>query len=133
MTFEEAMALQPIWVQVWVWWMVLVTVVAIVALLFSRPTRRDAAILLVVTVANTLFMQWLFAELGFVRLLGLSHVIFWTPLAVYLWLRLNNEAIKTPFRQVIWVLLATISASLVFDYVDVARYLLGARAPLAQA
>jgi hypothetical protein len=78
-------------------------------------------------------MQWLYGELGYVRLLGLAHVLFWTPLAIYLYLRLKNPDVVTPFRQVMWFLLLTMLVSLAFDYTDIVRYLLGEREPMAAA
>lgn len=133
MSFEEAIALQPLWVQYWVNFMGLVLVVSFVTFLFSKVTWRDAFILVITTIPMALFMQWLYDQLGYVRLLGLPHVLIWTPLAIYLWFRLGNRDIRMPFRQVMWLLLATIIASLAFDYVDVARYLLGERAPMIPA
>lgn len=130
MTFEEALAQQPQWVQIWVNVMAVILVGSFITLLFSRPTRRDALIILLVNIPNVLLVQWMYAQLGYVRLLGLPHIIFWTPLAVYLVLRLRDPAIIAPFRQVIWLLLAMMLISLAFDYTDVARYLLGERAPL---
>jgi hypothetical protein len=130
MTFEEALAQQPQWVQIWVNLMAAILVGSFITLLFSRATRRDALVILLVNIPNVLLLQWMYAQLGYVRLLGLPHLIFWTPLAVYLALRLRDPAIVAPFRQVIWLLLAMMLISLAFDYTDVARYLLGERAPL---
>jgi hypothetical protein len=130
MTFEEALAQQPQWVQIWVNLMAAILVGSFITLLFSRATRRDALVILLVNIPNVLLLQWMYAQLGYVRLLGLPHLIFWTPLAVYLVLRLRDPAIVAPFRQVIWLLLAMMLISLAFDYTDVARYLLGERAPL---
>lgn len=133
MTFEEALAQQPQWVQYWVTFMTVVLVGSIVVFLFSRVTRRDALIVFLVNVPVMLFMQWLYGELGYVRLLGLAHVLFWTPLAIYLYLRLKNPDIVTPFRQVMWLLLLTMLVSLAFDYTDVVRYLLGEQEPMVAA
>jgi hypothetical protein len=130
MTFEEALAQQPQWVQIWVNLMAAILVGSFITLLFSRATRRDALVILLVNIPTVLLLQWMYAQLGYVRLLGLPHIIFWTPLAVYLVLRLRDPAIVAPFRQVIWLLLAMMLISLTFDYTDVARYLLGERAPL---
>lgn len=130
MSFEDAIAQQPQWVQIWVKVMTVVLIGAFLVLLFSKATRRDSLAILIAMVPIMLMMQWLYDTLGYVRLLGLPHVIFWTPLAVYLWWRLSDPRINAPFRQVIWLLLATITVSLAFDYVDVARYLLGERAAL---
>jgi hypothetical protein len=133
MTFEEAIAEQPQWVQLWVSWMSFVLIGSFVALLFSKATRRDALILLAVNLPMVFAMQWLYAQVGYVRLLGLPHVIFWTPLVIYFIRRLRDPSITAPFRQVIWLLLSTMIISLGFDYADVARYLLGEREALVTA
>jgi len=127
MSFEEAIATQPQWVQYWLNWMGLVIVATFGVLLFSKTTRRDSLIILATMIAAYFSMVWLYQQLGFVRLLGIVHVILWTPLAVYLWNRLKNPQITTPFRQIIWLFLATITVSLMFDYADVVRYVLGER------
>jgi len=130
MSFEEAIATQPQWVQYWLNWMGLVIVATFATLLFSKTTRRDSVIILATMVAAYFSMIWLYQQLGFVRLLGVVHVILWTPLAIYLWNRLKNPEITTPFRQIIWLFLATITVSLMFDFADVVRYVLGERASM---
>lgn len=131
MSFEEAVAQQPQWVQIWVNVIGFVLIGSFVVLLFSKVTRRDAFILLAVNVAVVGFVMWQYSQMGYTRLLGLGHILFWTPLVWYFWQRLKNPAIVTPFRQVIWLLIATLVASLAFDYADAIRYLLGERAPMA--
>ena len=130
MSFEEALATQPMWIRLWVNWMGIAIIISIVVLLFSKVTRRDAAIILITNAIAFGSMQWLYQKVGYVRLLGIVHVILWTPLALYLWQRLKVEEIGVPYRQVIWLLLATMIISLGFDYVDVARYLLGEHASM---
>ena len=39
------------------------------------------------------FMNWLYGEVGYVRLLGLAHVVFWGP--VYGWIIWRRRAIGT--------------------------------------
>ena len=127
MSFEEALATQPAWVQIWVTIMGLVIAVSVVAMLIHAPTRRDAVIVAVAMAATVAAMQWLYAKVGYVRLLGIVHVVIWTPLVIYLWRRLSDPRIASPFRQLICLFLATLIVSLAFDYADVARYLLGER------
>ena len=131
MTFDEALATQPEWVRVWIMCMAVVIVVTIVALLFSKATRRDAAVILVAMLAVYPSMMWLYGQVGYVRLLGIVHLIFWTPLVGYLFWRLKDASIITPFRQIIWLFLAIILISLAFDTADVVRYVLGERASMA--
>ncbi|MFY0611450.1 MAG: hypothetical protein JXQ99_07995 [Hyphomicrobiaceae bacterium] len=132
MSFEDAVATQPAWVRYWVAWMGIAIIGTMIALLFSKATRRDSAVILVTTAVIYFAMMWLYQQIGFVRLLGIVHVVVWTPLAVYLWQRLKNPEIIAPFRHVIIVFLVTIVLSLAFDYVDVARYMLGERGSMAQ-
>lgn len=127
MSFDEAIATQPTWVQLWVNAMGIVILGTMIALLFSKATRRDSLLILGTSLVIFFLMDWLYREIGFVRLLGIVHVVIWTPLAIYFWRRLNDPEIVAPFRQVIWLFLATIVVSLLFDYADVVRYLLGER------
>ena len=127
MTLEQAIATQPQWVQLWTSWMGIVILGTMLVLLFSKTTWRDAVIIFATSVLAFFAMNWLYDKVGMVRLLGIVHVFLWTPLAIYFWHRLKNPEIGPPFRQVLWVFLATIIASLAFDYVDVARYALGER------
>ena len=131
MSFEEAVAQQPQWVQIWVNVIGFVLIGSFVVLLFSKATRRDALILLAVNVAVVGFVMWQYSQMGYTRLLGLGHILFWTPLVWYFWRRLKHPEIGTPFRQVMWLLIATLVVSLAFDYADAVRYLLGDRAPMA--
>ena len=69
-------------------------------------------------------------EIGYVRLLGIVHVILWTPLFVYLLRRAWHGEMRPGFRVVMWLFVVSLAISLVFDYVDVVRYLLGERASM---
>ncbi len=126
MSLGEAIAQQPLWLQIWVYWMVITNLAGILFVLGRVEARWVVGAFLV----NSLFMSWLNDTQGYTRLLGLSHVVFWTPLAVFLFRRLPSTEARTPFGMWIRVLLITIVLSLVVDYIDVVRYLLGERAPL---
>ncbi|MEQ9491244.1 MAG: hypothetical protein RIM72_19860 [Alphaproteobacteria bacterium] len=131
MSFMEAVMVQPPLVRYWVFWLAFITTISWIVLLLSRQTRRDGLILFLASVAVTVWMQWLYATEGFVRLLGLPHVVLWTPLLIYFVYRVRTVRYETPFRQIVYALMASIAVSLIFDYIDVARYLLGNREPLA--
>jgi len=131
MSFSEAVATMPDAIRLWVLWLTIVMVVAPVALMVDRTARREGLVVLVSTVAVMVSMQALHAAVGFVRLLGLPHVIVWTPLAVWLVRRLRVAPLSRPAQATIGVFLASILFSLVFDFADVARYLAGDRAPMA--
>lgn len=111
---------EPLWLQAWVGWMMVLNTAC---LLFLR--QRTAKIVLVAWIGNILTMAVLYEVVGYVRLLGLSHVIWWTPLVIYLWRQRGQFPTQTAFGVWVRVLLLTNAASLVIDYIDVARYLMG--------
>ncbi|MFQ5664861.1 MAG: hypothetical protein ACE5I7_00355 [Candidatus Binatia bacterium] len=113
---------EPAWLQMWVAWMVILNSASIV---FLR--RREARWVLSAWIANMIFMSILFAVNGFNRLLGLSHVLWWTPLVIYLWRRLPALERSGAFAAWLRILLVTDTLSLVVDFSDVIRYLLGDR------
>lgn len=70
--------------------------------------------------ANAVFMALLYEQMGYGKHLGLAHVVFWTPLV--LWLVTRFEAIQarsTAFAVYVLVLIATNTISLGIDYADV--------------
>ncbi len=112
---------QPTWLVAWVLWMMAVNLASVLWV----GTRVEARWVLGAFALAASFMQVLFWAVGYARLLGLAHVLAWTPLVVYLarrWPRLEPG----PYRAWVGALLATDVTSLVVDYTDVARYLLGA-------
>ena len=112
----------PLWLQAWIAWMGLVNFTAV---LFLR--RVEARWALAAFAGAGIFMSILVELNGFNRLLGLGHVVFWTPLVVYLARRRWHLERDGTFSRWVTVLLATNTLSLVVDYVDVIRYLLGDR------
>ncbi len=126
--FNEAMfTLASGWQTVWLYWMSFAIIVTPLVLVFSKATRRDALIVLLTNIAMLVGMGWVYEQMGYVRLMGIVHVILWTPLLVYLFLRAKKGEMPLLCRLFIWMFVATLAVSLVFDYTDVARYLLGER------
>lgn len=122
-SLPAAIMMQPFWLQAWIGWLVLVNVFG--AFIFVR--RPEAKWVLIAMAGNAVFMNWLFAEYGYQRILGLAHVVFWTPLLGYLWLRRRQWRLHSFGGKWIAVLFATNLTSLVIDYIDVVRYLAGER------
>ncbi|GMG84258.1 hypothetical protein LNKW23_34730 [Paralimibaculum aggregatum] len=129
MGLADAIATLPDWVRLWVLWLNIATLGSFAVLALRRATWIEAAAILLANLAMVPVMRWLYAELGFVRLLGLPHLLFWTPLAIFLLLRLGR-GVPGPQRQVLWIYLASIGLSLAFDAADVIRYILGERASM---
>ena len=129
MTFSEAIASQPQWIVAWVYFMMAVFALSILVLACSKTTRLAALFAALAFILGAVMLNVMYGQMGYVRLLGLPHLVFWTPLAVYLWTRLRSGAVTGIFRITMIVLLATIAVSLAFDIADVARYLAGERTP----
>ncbi|MBZ8134163.1 hypothetical protein [Afifella sp. IM 167] len=130
MTFPEAVWSLPPLIRWWVVWLGVITTISGMALLFARATRKDGLILLAVAVAVATWMSVLYAEHGMVRLLALPHVVLWTPLLVWIVWRLGKGAYPAPYRQLVVVLAVSLFVSLLFDYADLVRWLMGDRAPM---
>jgi len=128
---EEAIAQQPMWLGIWLNWLFFGAFILPLALLIWRQSRLVAVLTVGVGVLAGAAVYFLYEQLGYVKLLGLPHVILWTPLAYYLFQQIKRPDMPDWPRRIIWVVLITILISLAFDYVDVIRYLLGNRTPLA--
>jgi len=116
---------EPLWLQAWVGWMMLINTASLFFLSYREPR-----VVLGVWIGNIITMTGMYEYFGYVRFLGLSHVIWWTPLVIFLVMRLSQIEKGKRVRTWILVLIATNVVSLVVDYIDVARYLLGEREPM---
>lgn len=129
-----AIATEPMWLQVWV----LMLGVANLAAMFFVITRQSGKVAVRVEafaiifsfLAAGVFMSWLYGKVGYVRLLGLPHLVFWLPVFVWLLRKFLRGEFSAPFKQYLVVYFAIAGLSLVIDAADVARYLLGDRQPL---
>lgn len=111
---------QPAWLVAWVGWLMVVNTLSVV---FVKHVA--ARWVLAAWIGNALTMTLLHIEFGFTRILGLSHVIWWTPLLIYLWRTGAWRPLTGAARYWVLALLLTNAASLVIDYVDVIRYFTG--------
>lgn len=130
MTLADAVATQGPVLRLWVLWLLVIMLAAPAVLLLFRNTRVDGVIGLAAAFAIMISMQWLYAQVGFVRLLALPHVAVWTPLAIYLFLRLRGGRMPAVAKAVTWLFLLSILVSLAFDYADMIRWFLGERGSL---
>ncbi|ABD54542.1 hypothetical protein [Jannaschia sp. CCS1] len=131
MSFEEALALQPTWVQIWLNVLLFGAFILPLSFLIWRQSRLAGAVTVVTSVVAGLAITWMYAQMGYVKLLGLPHVVLWTPLALFLWRQIRRVDMPVWPRRLMSVSLVIIGISLAFDYVDVARWVLGERAAMA--
>jgi hypothetical protein len=108
---------QPAPLSYWLNWMGFVNL--LLPLLFVWR-HWEARVVPVVFLLNAAFMALLYEQMGYGKHLGLAHVVFWTPLV--LWLVARYEAIlarSVLFAAYVLVLIATNTISLGIDYADV--------------
>jgi len=130
-SFEEAVALQPAWVGLWLNILLFGAFILPVALLFWRASRMAGVWSLIAAVLSGVSVTWMFNQLGYVKLLGLPHLVFWAPLLVYLWSQSKRADMPNWPRRIMFVVMSVLAISLAFDAVDVARYILGERGSFA--
>ncbi|MEO0369870.1 MAG: hypothetical protein AAF231_00295 [Pseudomonadota bacterium] len=125
MSLSDAIATQATWIQIWVGWLAVLNLGTLAALLITPATRRHGLVIGAAFVANYLFMNWLYAQYGYTRILGLSHVLIWGPLMIYLMAALRSDSITSWRRPLTFVFVFSMSISLAFDILDVARWFMG--------
>ena len=131
MNFFDAVAQQPQWVRIWLDWLVFGLLVLPFALFFWPQSRKSAMAILLSHIPTVIAVAWLFGRLGYVKFLGFPHILFWTPVAVYLVSQLRRGKLPPWPRRITIVILATFIGTLAFDYTDSVRYVLGERTPTA--
>jgi hypothetical protein len=119
---DAYVAALPQWVQLWMYWMLAVLGVGSLVFSFFRSEARWLLLSFVVTIVATMALGM---TVGWNKLWGVTHLVFWTPVAV-LFIRRWGQIDKRSVYGVWFVLaLATMLISLVFDAKDFVEYLMG--------
>ena len=126
MTLNDHLMASPPWLLAW---LAVLSLVNFGAVFFAISDKRARFILLAM-ILNVFFMSALFEVFGYTRILGLSHVVFWTPLLIYLWKSRSAHPERVWTGRYIRAVLLVNGLSLVIDYIDVIRFIAGDRAPL---
>jgi hypothetical protein len=111
----------PQWVY---WWTRVIDASNWLLIPFALYDRRARWALLAWFV-NVILILSLYNIFGYVRILGLSHIIAWTPLLPYLLKTRKPFGKETWAGRYLYWFMAVISISLVFDYIDLIRYVSG--------
>ena len=113
----------------WKLWMNVLMIFNFGAIIFVLKDVRARWVVMAM-IGNGLFMSLLYSQCGYTRILGLSHIVFWTPLLVYLWKKRNAFLDHVWATRWMWGVMIVNGLSLLIDYTDVIRYLLGDKAPV---
>ncbi len=123
-SFFKAMLCMP---NPWVAWLTLLMAANMVMPIFFIETL-EAQVVLATMMASAALMMFLFVKKGFVRLLGLGHVL-WIPMVFWLSARADFASASTGLEHWLLVVMVLNGLSLIIDAVDVIRYAKGERAP----
>ena len=128
-TMGEAILTAPWWLQAWIGILVLAIAGALLFVVGRDQgewrVRPEAVAIIASAVLASMIMDWIYVSYGYVRLLGLGHLIAWTP--VYLWIITHRQRfpVTTIYGKYIRFYLIIAGISLLIDAADVIRYLLG--------
>ena len=120
--FNRGVLKLPLWVQAF---MILLVGANMVSPLFFWA-HFEAKVVFGVFMASFGTMVLLTSIFGFVRLLGISHIL-WIPMISFLWPVLAEHAAETYFGLWFRILIGLNTLSLAFDALDVTRYIRGDR------
>lgn len=133
-TLNDAILSEPMWLQGWVGLLVIANLLALAFVATKQSgkwaMRKEAVAILVSFFAAGALMTWMYGQFGYVRLLGLPHLIFWGPVFVWLLIRFRKGDFESPFSKYLIFYFLIAGISLVVDAIDVVRYLAGDTTPL---
>ena len=118
----EHIAAQPFWIAAWIYWMIFINGLSVCFVGHSEGRWVLAA-----GIALLATMYLLSLRFGDSRILGLAHLVWWTPLVVYLFRRRAGFGVGG-FGGWARLLVLTNAAALVVQAAGVLRFLLGDRA-----
>jgi hypothetical protein len=113
----------------WNLWVGLQALVNMVGgLIFIRTLEGQMA--LACLMLSFLIMWGIYVQKGFVRLLGLGHLIAWSPMMVWFGNVIAQGNAEGWFEYWLISVLVINGLSMMIDFVDVVRYSLGDRQPI---
>jgi hypothetical protein len=115
--------LAPFW---WLWLGALMVVNIAMPLMHLETV--EARIVLVAVAVGMLIQFSIIARLGFVRLLGLGHIL-WLPMLPWLAIRLAEHGLHDAFGNWLLALIVIDTISVAIDIADVTRWIRGERTP----
>lgn len=124
MDLMKTMFSLPVPIRLWLGLLMMINMA--VALFFI--TTPEGIVTILAAIAGVITMTMLFQAKGFVRLMGLGH-IYWVPLVIWFWTRLELAPPGSLFRYWMWSIIVLNTISIVIDTIDIVRYIYGERAP----
>ena len=105
---------QPVWIPIWVFYLMIINLASVG--FWHEPLAK---LIFITFMISAMLMMGLYSRFGFVKILGLGHIV-WVPLLVYVLKEL--PAVEGSFKSYLVVLSISIAISLAFDITDVWKY-----------
>ena len=115
MLFFSDLAKQPLWVPRWVAILALANIASL--LFWPAPLAK---VIFITFMVSAMMMMALYSYFGFEKILGIGHV-FWIFLLPYIFLQMVH--VDDGFFLYLVILSALLTISLVFDAIDVWKYI----------
>lgn len=125
MTMDEAIALQPAWIGMWLNVLMIGGFGIPLVLLIWRESRIIGILGLITGVLSGLGVAYIYGTMGYVKILGLPHIVVWTPYAIYMIWHLRQKEMRKAPQILTCLVLATVLVSLVFDYYNAFEWMAG--------
>ena len=101
-------------------WIMFMVLVNLCSLFFLQ--NYGARWVFFLNLASLALMSQMYKRFSYSRILGLPHVIFWTPLIFIIWQQMKLVGVNSVYGAWLRLVFVTNSISLIFDYVDVTRF-----------
>ena len=128
-SLTDAMSLEPVWIRAWLGALVSVHLAALCFVLRreagSWRLRAEPLAILASFFAAALLMDAIYTRVGYTRVLGVAHIVFWSPAYVWVLRRRRGIGKSSLFGKYVRVYLLVAGASLAIDAVDLVRYFTG--------
>ena len=123
--FFASMKAGPAWV---FYWVIFMGILFMLSIPFSFKNKAARLILVATLILAPTIMAILYTQFGYSRIMGLGHILGWTPILYYLYKHHSLWPAKKSITG-IWfqITLLVMLISLTFDVTDVIRFALGAR------
>jgi hypothetical protein len=125
----EAMATEPLWLRSWINVLIAANLSAVLFVVGKDAgrwrIRREPIAIIVAFVAAAILMEQLYHSFGYVRLLGVAHLVCWGPVWLWILSRRREAGWRSLFGGYLHVYLLIAGVSLLIDVTDVIRYVLG--------
>jgi len=129
-SLAEAMATEPLWLRAWIQLLIVANLGAVLFVVGREEgrwrVRPEPIAILIGFAAAGISMSALYEQVGYVRLLGLAHLVFWGPVFAWILLtRRQRHPLHGAFGSYLRFYLFIAGISLAIDAIDVVRYLAG--------